>query len=62
MLAPSTLDMNTGSRLCTSSEEISMNMEVSPNPQMPTGRARSRARNLPSPGSVYPVSLFMRCL
>lgn len=40
MLAPSTEAMNTGSRLCTSSEEMSMNREPNPSAQMPTGSAR----------------------
>ena len=38
--APSTLTMNTGSRLWISSEEVSMKSDPMPMAQMPAGRAR----------------------
>jgi hypothetical protein len=36
--APSTVARNTGSRLWTSSEEVSMNSEVKPSAHTPPGR------------------------
>src|SRR5262245_7704352 len=40
MLTPSTVAMNTGSRLCTSSEDTSMNSDPKPSAQMPAGSPR----------------------
>jgi hypothetical protein len=41
MEAPSTVAMNTGSRLWISSEEMSINIETRPKVQMPTGNPRN---------------------
>jgi hypothetical protein len=41
MLAPKTEAINTGNRLCTSSEDISINMETRPSVHMPGGNART---------------------
>jgi hypothetical protein len=43
MEAPRTVVMKIGSRLWISSDEISMNIEPSPNAQMPIGKARNVA-------------------
>jgi hypothetical protein len=43
MEAPKVVAMNTGSRLCISSEEVSMNNEPRPMAQMPVGMARNVA-------------------
>jgi hypothetical protein len=44
MLAPKTETINTGNKLWTSSDDMSINMALSPSAQMPGGSARRSGR------------------
>ena len=60
MDAPRTVAMSTGSRLWISSDEMSMNIEPSPNAQMPAGNARNAAGAAGEDGRLSEEGGFMR--
>ena len=58
MDAPSTVVMNTGSRLWINSDDMSMNIEANPIAQMPIGKARNVA-GAAGGGELFEVEEFI---
>jgi len=60
MEAPRTVPMNTGSRLWISSDEMSMNIEPSPNAQMPAGKAQNATEPVGEDNGLFDGGEFTR--